>query len=97
MLTDKYQLLHTVAVLVVPIVTELRAIEGGVKFGNRWLTAKYSPTTPTVWSTLDWRGMPTPILYIAGNNLTCHRYVDYGNVRQPGLWLTVGAKYHIRL
>ncbi len=36
-------------------------------------------------------------LYIAGNNLTCHRYVDYGNVRQPGLWLTVGAKYHIRL
>lgn len=43
---------------------ELRAIEGGVKFGNRWLTARYSPTTPTVWSTLDWRGMPTPILYI---------------------------------
>ena len=36
-------------------------------------------------------------IYIAGNNLTCHRYVDYGNVRQPGLWLTVGAKYHIRL
>jgi iron complex outermembrane receptor protein len=31
-------------------------------------------------------------IYIAGNNLTCHRYVDYGNVRQPGLWLTVGAK-----
>ena len=36
-------------------------------------------------------------IYIAGNNLTCHRYVDYGNVQQPGLWLTVGAKYHIRL
>ena len=36
-------------------------------------------------------------IYIAGNNLTCHRYVDYGNVRQPGLWLTVGAKYHIQL
>jgi iron complex outermembrane receptor protein len=36
-------------------------------------------------------------IYMEGNNLTCHRYVDYGNVRQPGLWLTVGAKYHIRL
>lgn len=34
-------------------------------------------------------------LYVEGNNLTGHRYVDYGNVPQPGCWLMVGAKYHI--
>ena len=31
-------------------------------------------------------------IYIAGNNLTCHRYVDYGNVPQPGAWVTAGVK-----
>ena len=36
-------------------------------------------------------------IYIEGNNLTGHRYVDYGNVPQPGCWLMVGAKYHIAL
>ena len=36
-------------------------------------------------------------VYIEGNNLLSHRYVDYGNVPQPGLWLKIGAKYHIRL
>ena len=36
-------------------------------------------------------------VYVEGNNLLSHRYVDYGNVPQPGLWLKIGAKYHIRL
>ena len=31
-------------------------------------------------------------LYLEGNNLTCHRYVDYGNVLQPGCWITAGLK-----
>ena len=31
-------------------------------------------------------------LYVEGNNLTNTRYVDYGNVPQPGCWLMVGAK-----
>ena len=31
-------------------------------------------------------------IYIAGNNLTSHRYVDYGNVPQPGAWVTAGVK-----
>ena len=34
-------------------------------------------------------------LYLEGNNLTGHRYIDYGNVPQPGTWLTVGCKWHI--
>ena len=36
-------------------------------------------------------------IYVEGNNLTSHRYVDYGNVPQPGFWLMVGAKCHIAL
>jgi iron complex outermembrane receptor protein len=36
-------------------------------------------------------------IYVEGNNLTSHRYTDYGNVPQPGFWLMVGAKYHIAL
>jgi len=34
-------------------------------------------------------------LYLEGNNLTGHRYIDYGNVPQPGTWLTIGCKWHI--
>ena len=32
-------------------------------------------------------------IYIEGNNLTGHRYVDYGNVPQPGCWITGGLKW----
>lgn len=31
-------------------------------------------------------------IYIEGNNLTGHQYVDYGNVPQPGCWITGGLK-----
>ena len=31
-------------------------------------------------------------IYMEGNNLTGHRYVDYGNVPQPGCWITGGMK-----
>ena len=31
-------------------------------------------------------------IYVEGNNLTSHRYVDYGNVPQPGCWITGGMK-----
>ena len=29
-------------------------------------------------------------LYLEGNNLTNHQYVDYGNVPQPGAWMIAG-------
>ena len=32
-------------------------------------------------------------IYIEGDNLTGHRYVDYGNVPQPGCWITGGLKW----
>ena len=31
--------------------------------------------------------------YLEANNLTSYRYVDIGNVRQPGFWLMAGAKW----
>ena len=45
-------------------------------------------------SRLSWNA-DTYSVYIEGNNLLSHRYVDYGNVPQPGFWLTVGAKFHL--
>ena len=38
---------------------------------------------------LDWL-QDSYTLYLEGNNLTGHRYVDYGNVPQPGCWITAG-------
>jgi iron complex outermembrane receptor protein len=34
-------------------------------------------------------------IYLEGNNLTNHRYVDYGNVEQPGCWITAGIKLKV--
>ena len=34
-------------------------------------------------------------LYVEGNNLTNHRYVDYGNVPQPGAWMMTGLTLHL--
>ena len=34
----------------------------------------------------------TTELYAEANNLTSTHYIDYGNVAQPGCWLTVGCK-----
>ena len=36
-------------------------------------------------------------IYIETNNLTSKRYVDYGNVPQPGCWVMAGARYHFNL
>ena len=34
-------------------------------------------------------------IYLEGNNLTNHRYIDYGNVVQPGCWITAGIKLEV--
>ena len=39
---------------------------------------------------IDWRLHPCTF-YIEVNNLLNHRYVDYGNVPQPGRWLILGC------
>ena len=41
---------------------------------------------------LAWHGDAVEC-YIEGNNLTSHRYVDYGNVPQAGCWMVVGTKF----
>ena len=40
---------------------------------------------------LAWNSAPYSI-YVEGNNLTAYHYVDYGNVVQPGCWITAGIK-----
>ena len=34
-------------------------------------------------------------VYMEANNLLGKRYIDYGNVRQPGVWLIAGVKYNL--
>ena len=45
---------------------------------------------------LSWNA-DTYSIYLEGNNLTSKRYVDYGNVPQPGCWMMAGAKFHFSL
>ena len=45
---------------------------------------------------LSWNA-DTYSIYIETNNLTSKRYVDYGNVPQPGCWVMAGARYHFNL
>lgn len=43
---------------------------------------------------LQW-DRPNYQLYAKANNLTSHRYYDYANIEQPGVWFTVGGKLSI--
>ena len=45
-------------------------------------------------SRLSWNHY-TYSIYIEGNNLLGHRYVDYGNVPQAGAWITAGMKWDL--
>lgn len=38
---------------------------------------------------------PHYTFYVQANNLTDHPYYDFANVKQPGVWFTVGAKYRL--
>jgi iron complex outermembrane receptor protein len=45
---------------------------------------------------LSWNA-DTYNIYIEADNLLSHRYVDYGNVPQPGCWVMAGMKVHFSL
>lgn len=45
---------------------------------------------------LSW-DKPQYSVYVEANNLFDADYVDYGNVRQPGVWIMAGAKWHFNL
>jgi iron complex outermembrane receptor protein len=40
---------------------------------------------------ITWK-LPQTECYVEANNLTSTHYIDYGNVPQPGCWITVGCK-----
>ena len=52
---------------------------------------QYYGTFATLDLKLQWTA-PHYTLYVKANNLTNHRYYDYPNVLQPGIWLLAGAK-----
>ncbi len=53
-------------------------------------------TYDVVDTRLSWTA-PSYTLYAEVNNLFGSHCVDFGNVRQPGLWLTIGAKYRFNI
>ena len=53
-------------------------------------------TYDVVDTRLSWSA-PVYSVYAEASNLFGRRYVDYGNVPQPGLWFVVGAKVHLSL
>jgi iron complex outermembrane receptor protein len=40
---------------------------------------------------------PTWQLYIKADNVTAHRYYDFGAVKQPGLWIMAGGNIKLNL
>ncbi|MBO4431136.1 MAG: TonB-dependent receptor [Bacteroidaceae bacterium] len=61
-------------------------------------TGKQQPfgTYGTLDVKLQWTH-PRYTLYVQANNLTNHKYYDFANVEQPGVWLMAGAKFHLKL
>ena len=61
-------------------------------------TGKQQPfgTYGTLDVKLQWNH-PRYTLYVQANNLTDHKYYDFANVEQPGVWLMAGAKFHLKL
>ncbi len=83
-----------------PLTTHLSPLT--LTIGYRWQDRMGSYTTAdgevrayhpysVVDARLAWNKEPYSI-YVEGNNLTAHHYVDYGNVVQPRCWITAGIK-----
>ena len=59
------------------------------------INRSYSPYS-LVDARLSWN-RPEYLVYVDANNLSDAEYVDYGNVPQPGFWLTAGARWNFSL
>ena len=94
------QLTISLGSILSPLTTHLSPLT--LTIGYRWQDRMGSYTTvdgevrayhpySVVDARLAWNNEPYSI-YVEGNNLTAHHYVDYGNVVQPGCWVTAGIK-----
>lgn len=59
------------------------------------LLSKYAPYS-VLDSRLSWEGKSWHC-YVQANNLTGHRFSDFGRLIQPGVWWMMGASFNIRL
>ncbi len=57
------------------------------------VTRKYSPYS-IVDVRLTWKAAHFSV-YAQGNNITAHRYRDFGRLEQPGAWWTAGIKFNM--
>ena len=94
------QLTISLGSILSPLTTHLSPLT--LTIGYRWQDRMGTYTTvdgevrayhpySVVDARLAWNNDPYSI-YVEGNNLTAHHYVDYGNVVQPGCWVTAGIK-----
>ena len=67
-----------------------RLYENGFDTGR---TAEYAPYT-LLDAKLSWDA-PRYTLYLSAENLTNTRYIDHGNVPQPGIWIRCGIRFRI--
>lgn len=56
------------------------------------ISLRYAPYS-LVDARLSW-DKPRYSVYVEANNLFDTDYVDYGNVKQPGIWVIAGARWH---
>jgi iron complex outermembrane receptor protein len=81
-----------VAELSHPIVSKLSA-----SWAFRWQQRMngYNPYAKLdgklTWNERQWQ------LYLKADNITCHRYYDFGAVKQPGLWIMAGGSLRLNL
>jgi iron complex outermembrane receptor protein len=89
---------HKVTAQLTALLTEKLEVTMGYRYQDRM--GSYTTTEGEVksyhpYSVIDakatWKE-DTYSIYIEGNNLTNHRYVDYGNVPQPGAWVIAGVE-----
>ena len=97
------QLTLPIGSILSPLSTHLSPLS--LTIGYRWQDRMGSYTTTTgevksyhPYSILDARlswNRDSYSLYLEGNNLTNHQYVDYGNVPQPGAWIIAGIRCNL--
>ena len=63
--------------------------------GTDGVNRSYKPYS-IVDARLAWT-KPSYSVYVEANNLFGARYVDYGNVPQPGFWIMTGARWKFGL
>ena len=67
-----------------------------IKYANSASTGKLIKYSPygLLNVKLSWKA-PKYEIFMTAENITSHRYYDFGNIEQPGCWIIAGAKLNL--